>query len=112
MSMRNEVSTDSLPNPVVPYAPATVSNVSLPVSEIAAAGVAGVVVADAGAGAVVAGKGGNSPPLDNVHRVQLDFKPSMEDELEIRAGQLVRLLHEYDDGWVSLMIASITSELF
>jgi hypothetical protein len=99
VSLQFEGSTDSLPNPVVPYAPATVSNVSLPVSEIAAAGVAGVVVA--GAGAVVAGRGGNSPPLDNVHRVQLDFKPSMEDELEIRAGQLVRLLHEYDDGWVS-----------
>ena len=42
-----------------------------------------------------------APPLTNVHRVQLDFKPSMEDELELRAGQLVRLLHEYDDGWVS-----------
>ena len=37
----------------------------------------------------------------NVHRIQLDFKPSMDDELELRAGQLVRLLHEYDDGWVS-----------
>ncbi|QDS78120.1 hypothetical protein FKW77_004321 [Venturia effusa] len=90
-------SADSLPSPVVPHAPATVSNVSLPVSEIAAAGVAGVVVA--GAGAAAAGRDGNPPPLDNVHRVQLDFKPSMEDELEIRAGQLVRLLHEYDDGW-------------
>ena len=36
----------------------------------------------------------------NVHRIQLDFKPSMEDELQLKAGQLVRLLHEYDDGWV------------
>jgi hypothetical protein len=41
------------------------------------------------------------PGPSNVHRVQLDFKPSMDDELELRAGQLVRLLHEYDDGWVS-----------
>ena len=41
------------------------------------------------------------PPPTNVHRVQLDFKPSMDDELELRAGALVRLLHEYDDGWVS-----------
>ena len=40
-------------------------------------------------------------PATNVHRIQLDFKPSMDDELELRAGQLVRLLHEYDDGWVS-----------
>lgn len=37
---------------------------------------------------------------NNVHRVQLDFKPSMEDELELRSGQLVRMVHEYDDGWV------------
>ena len=44
----------------------------------------------------------NGPPPTNVHRVQLDFKPSMEDELSLRAGQLVRLLHEYDDGWVSV----------
>ncbi|KAI4164608.1 MAG: hypothetical protein LQ342_001922 [Letrouitia transgressa] len=41
----------------------------------------------------------NGPPPSNVHRVQLDFKPSMDDELALRAGQLVRLLHEYDDGW-------------
>lgn len=44
--------------------------------------------------------GGGGPPPGNVHRVQLDFKPSMEDELELSAGGLVRLLHEYDDGWV------------
>ena len=42
----------------------------------------------------------NGPPPSNVHRVQLDFKPSMDDELGLTAGQLVRLLHEYDDGWV------------
>jgi hypothetical protein len=43
-----------------------------------------------------------TPGADTVHRVQLDFKPSMEDELGIHAGQLVRVIHEYDDGWVSL----------
>jgi hypothetical protein len=43
-----------------------------------------------------------APNPDNVHRVQLEFKPSMGDELEILAGQLVRVLHEYDDGWVSV----------
>lgn len=43
----------------------------------------------------------NGHPPSNVHRIQLDFKPSMDDELSLRAGQLVRLLHEYDDGWVS-----------
>lgn len=46
----------------------------------------------------------NGPPPSNVHRIQLDFKPSMEDELSLRAGQLVRLLHEYDDGWVRIDI--------
>lgn len=40
-----------------------------------------------------------APAANNVHRVQLDFKPSMEDELELKSGQLVRMLHEYDDGW-------------
>ena len=49
------------------------------------------------------------PPISNVHRVQLDFKPSMEDELELRAGQLVRLLHEYDDGWVCISNYKIIS---
>ena len=44
------------------------------------------------------------PPPANVHRVQMDFKPSMDDEIELRSGQLVRLLHEYDDGWVSFLI--------
>jgi hypothetical protein len=53
--------------------------------------------ASAGLGA---GAGPGAPP-NNVHRVQLDFKPSMEDELELVSGQLVRILHEYDDGWVS-----------
>lgn len=54
---------------------------------------------------------------NNVHRVQLEFKPSMEDELELKSGQLVRMLHEYDDGWVSLIFSnkkpcSITDLLF
>jgi hypothetical protein len=49
----------------------------------------------------IAAAGG--PPNSAVHRVQLDFTPSMEDELELRAGDLIRVLHEYDDGWVSLL---------
>lgn len=43
----------------------------------------------------------HAPPPSNVYRVQLDFSPSMDDELALQAGQLIRLLHEYDDGWVS-----------
>lgn len=58
----------------------------------------GTPVPTAGAAAIAAAGG---PQNAMVHRVQLDFKPSMEDELEIHAGQLVRVLHEYDDGWVS-----------
>lgn len=50
--------------------------------------------------AAIAAAGG--PAQSAVHRVQLDFKPTLEDEMGLRAGQLVRLLHEYDDGWVSL----------
>lgn len=48
--------------------------------------------------AAIAAAGG--PSQSTVHRVQLDFKPTLQDEMELRAGQLVRLLHEYDDGWV------------
>lgn len=51
------------------------------------------------AAAGVAGFGGPGPA--NVYRVQMDFNPSMEDELALRTGTLVRMLHEYDDGWVS-----------
>ncbi|KAM3085244.1 hypothetical protein ACMFMG_003673 [Clarireedia jacksonii] len=52
-------------------------------------------------GMAIAAAGG--PPNSAVHRVQLDFNPSMDDELELRAGDLIRVLHEYDDGWVSLL---------
>lgn len=53
----------------------------------------------AGMSAVAGAAAGTSP--NNVHRVQMDFNPSMEDELGLRTGSLVRMLHEYDDGWVS-----------
>lgn len=62
--------------------------------------IAGAAAAGAAAGAVAAGRSnGPAPAPNNVHRVQLDFKPSMQDELGLNAGQLVRMLHEYDDGW-------------
>lgn len=44
---------------------------------------------------------GGAPFASNVHRVQMDFTPSLADEMELHAGQLVRLLKAYDDGWVS-----------
>lgn len=57
--------------------------------------------ADGAAGmAAVAGAASGASP-NNVYRVQMDFNPSMEDELALRSGSLVRMLHEYDDGWVS-----------
>ena len=59
-------------------------------------------VSELGTAAAVAVAGGAPSPRaqNNVHRVQLDFKPSMDDELELKSGQLVRMLHSYDDGWV------------
>ena len=54
--------------------------------------------------AVPIAQNANSKGANNVHRVHLDFKPSMEDELELRAGDVVRILHEYDDGWVSRIV--------
>lgn len=39
-------------------------------------------------------------PLDSIYRVSDDFQPLMEDEIKLRFGQFVRILHEYNDGWV------------
>jgi hypothetical protein len=60
-------------------------------------GMASVVPVSALAGAAP----GDGRPSNAVHSVQLEFKPSMDDELELKVGQIVRVLHEYDDGWVS-----------
>ena len=60
----------------------------------------GKPASDGAEAAAVSGAGSKNG--NNVHRVQLDFKPSMEDEIELKSGQLVRMVHEYDDGWVSL----------
>ncbi len=57
--------------------------------------------------AAIAAAGG--PAQTVVHRVQLDFNPTLEDEMGLKAGQLVRLLHEYDDGWVSSTLESTES---
>lgn len=57
----------------------------------------GSAVPQSNGAAAIAAAGG--PSNSNVHRVQLDFKPSLDDEMEMKSGDLVRLLHEYDDGW-------------
>lgn len=54
--------------------------------------------------AAIAAAGG--PSNARMYRVQLDFKPTLEDEMELRAGEMVRLLHEYDDGWVRCLFFS------
>ncbi|THY56908.1 hypothetical protein D6C97_04952 [Aureobasidium pullulans] len=86
----------------VPSPTAASFNVNSPVTpgaEVKAeVGMASVVpvaaLSGAAPGAVIA-----DPPGSTVHRVQLEFKPSMDDELELKVGQIVRVLHEYDDGW-------------
>ena len=49
--------------------------------------------------AVTASTAGGPGP--KMHRVQMDFNPTMDDELRLRAGEIAEVLHEYDDGWVS-----------
>jgi hypothetical protein len=97
------------PNPAAQQAPAPApsptasdygSMSSGPGSPVKATMAGGAAMAAGGAAAAAAAAGGPNGP-SAVHRVQLDFKPSMDDELGLQAGQLVRLLHEYDDGWVS-----------
>lgn len=41
-----------------------------------------------------------------VHRVMIDFAPSMEDEVQLSTNDLVRLVTTYDDGWVSLPLGN------
>ncbi|KAM5448054.1 hypothetical protein MaudCBS49596_005640 [Microsporum audouinii] len=74
--------------PVPPQMPATTGPPSSPAMSTGSASVTSVAPAPVG-----------TPGPNNVYRVQLDFNPSMDDELSLRAGQLVRMLHEYDDGW-------------
>ncbi|KAG9681915.1 hypothetical protein KCU95_g6169, partial [Aureobasidium melanogenum] len=82
----------------VPSPTAANFNISSPATPNAEVGMASAVpvaaLAGAAPGAVIA-----DPPGSTVHRVQLEFKPSMDDELELKVGQIVRVLHEYDDGW-------------
>ncbi|KAI5196223.1 hypothetical protein E4T39_07900 [Aureobasidium subglaciale] len=90
----------------VPSPTAASFNIDSPTTPSAGAkaevGMASVVpvaaLAGGASGAVIA-----DPPGSTVHRVQLEFRPSMDDELELKVGQIVRVLHEYDDGWALCM---------
>ncbi|KAK9327069.1 hypothetical protein V1520DRAFT_349784 [Lipomyces starkeyi] len=55
--------------------------------------------ATSGAAAGAAAAEAASASTSNVHRAIMDFSPTMHDELALKEGQLVRILHEYDDGW-------------
>lgn len=59
----------------------------------------GPVIVGVATGAAIGAAAQSDLPL---YRVHLDFSPSMPDELRVRAGEIVRLLKEFDDGWVSL----------
>ncbi|KAK1777271.1 hypothetical protein QBC45DRAFT_417134 [Copromyces sp. CBS 386.78] len=39
------------------------------------------------------------PSQGSVHRAQIDFKPTLNDELALQAGELVHLLGDCGDGW-------------
>jgi hypothetical protein len=120
-------SSHNLPSPIAEEGPSAGS-----VEAAAAGAVAGAAVGAAAVAAVAAAKsndkpaesrtpspeyvdnagsrpqspvvGGAGAPVSNVHRVQMDFTPSLADEMELRAGQLVRLLKSYDDGWVRIFL--------
>lgn len=53
-----------------------------------------------GAMAALGDAGINTPGGPRMHRVQMDFNPTMEDELRITAGDIIRVDREFDDGWV------------
>ncbi|KAF4455814.1 variant sh3, partial [Fusarium albosuccineum] len=83
----------TLPNPPLATVPASPAGTEFSTSSAAP----GAPEAASSGAAAIAAAGG--PVNSAVHRVQLDFKPTLDDELELKAGDLVRLLHEYDDGW-------------
>ncbi|GJC78387.1 hypothetical protein ColLi_01225 [Colletotrichum liriopes] len=88
--------TSQSTNPANPFG-AQAERINGPIAEDADSAGPGHQSAGSTGSAAIAAAGG--PANTTVHRVQLDFKPTLEDEMELRAGQLVRLLHEYDDGW-------------
>ncbi|KAH6895356.1 hypothetical protein B0T10DRAFT_213697 [Thelonectria olida] len=83
----------TLPAPPLAPIPASPAGTEFSVSSNAP----GAPEAPSAGAAAIAAAGG--PVNSAVYRVQLDFKPTLDDELELRAGDLVRMLHEYDDGW-------------
>ncbi|KAH0162359.1 hypothetical protein KCU67_g5975, partial [Aureobasidium melanogenum] len=93
-SLSPPVELQGSPVPSPTAANFNISSPATPAEVGTASAVPVAALAGAAPGAVIA-----DPPGSTVHRVQLEFKPSMDDELELKVGQIVRVLHEYDDGW-------------
>lgn len=89
-SAASSVSKD-LPNPLKPNKSGNIENRGPPSPVVS--------VSSNTSNMAVNGAGRSPSSTDAVHRVQIDFHPSMEDEIELAAGDLVRLLNAYDDGW-------------
>ncbi|KAF4984368.1 hypothetical protein FZEAL_436 [Fusarium zealandicum] len=83
----------TIPNPPMATVPASPAGTEFSTSSA----IPGGPDAASGSADEIAAAGG--PVNSAVYRVQLDFKPTLDDELGLRAGDLVRMLHEYDDGW-------------
>lgn len=83
----------TLPNPPMAAVPPSPAGTEFSISSVSP----GATDAPSSSAAAIAAAGG--PVNSAVHRVQLDFNPTLDDELDMKAGDLVRLLHEYDDGW-------------
>jgi len=90
----SDTSSDSVSIPAAPIMPAAQPSPTL--SAFSDGFVPGTPVAGPVDAAALAAAGKTAP----VYRVQMEYTPSQADELELHAGGLVRMLHEYDDGWV------------
>lgn len=86
-------SSDSVSIPAAPVIPAAQPSPTL--SAFSDGFVPGTPVAGPVDAAALAAAGKTAP----VYRVQMEYSPNQADELELHAGGLVRMLHEYDDGW-------------
>lgn len=86
-------SSSSVSIPTVPVMPAAQPSPTL--SAFSDGFVPGTPVAGPVDAAALAAAGKTAP----VYRVQMEYSPSQADELALNIGGLVRMLHEYDDGW-------------
>ncbi|KAF8421470.1 hypothetical protein EV426DRAFT_575799 [Tirmania nivea] len=85
--------SDNVSIPAAPVMPAAQPSPTL--SAFSDGFVPGTPVAGPVDAAALAAAGKTAP----VYRVQMEYTPTQADELELHAGGLVRMLHEYDDGW-------------